>query len=370
MAALSNEQVDKIVEESFTYFREKHGFPYEELTPLQLWYSFFCLVNKQSKIIKSDKGFFKHLSIEIDGTGTSIADYFHSHIFESHAINMSSAIYSFNNDVRLKKAIRLVFEQKMPITTKSVQRMLRLVNGTQICANFRPIGAKGIYHRYVVDGAGDILDPSTGYGGRLLGYMSNCFGHTKYIGVDPNTKTHKANKKMASFFGYSKSVELYNSPFEDWQYTDKRFQLAFTSPPYFKKEIYSTEDTQSCNRYTEYQDWIRLFWEPAIQKVKHLLLDNGYFIINIQDIKINSKKYPLTNDTQELMHKNGFELVEKINMLFPGFGKSLTKRKTEPTFVFKKKKEKASANSSTKPTSTRPRKRKRRSRIKRTSGTK
>lgn len=337
---LTEEQIEKIVNIGFTYFRKDVGFPYENTSPIQLWYEYFKLKNKKSKIMRTSKGFFRSSTSEIDGTGTKIADHFHTHIFESHATGMSSAIDSFYDDVRLKKAIRLMLQQNMPVTDKSVQRMLKLVNGTQICTNFRPMAAKTIYHEYVQDGAGDILDPSTGYGGRMLGFLAKAFSKTKYVGADPSTKTHKANKKMASYFGQKNKIELHNIPFEDFEEQAGRFQLAFTSPPYFKKEIYSTENTQSSNKYQEYSDWIDHFWKPSIQKVRKSLKREGHFIINIQDIKIGTKQYPLVNDTKELMKQYGFELVEKIYMVFPGFGKSLEKRKNEPIMVFKKRKRK------------------------------
>lgn len=336
---ITQEQLEKIIEIGFDYYRNKHGFPYEELTPIQLWYEFFRLKNSYSRIMKSSKKFFRFKSIEVNGVGTKIADSFHTHIFESHAIGMRSAINAYNDDVCLKKAIRLVFEQNMPITNKSTQRMLRLVNGTQICSNFRPIAAKTIYSEYVKDGEGDILDPSTGYGGRLLGYLACDFKHSKYVGVDPNTKTHKANKRLSKFLESSQNIELYNLPFEEFDAPKNRFQLAFTSPPYFKKEIYSNESTQSCNRYTEYDDWLKYFWIPAIKKVKQSLKNNGHFIINIQDIKIKSKLYPLVNDTKSIMNDCGFKYIEQIDMLFPGFGKNLLKRKYEPILIFKKLKE-------------------------------
>ena len=110
---------------------------------------------------------------------------------------------------------------------------------------FRPGFAAHLYRKYCKQGD-TVLDTSTGYGGRLVGYLGSGIGG-KYIGIDPNTLTHAGNTRLASDLGFADAVELHNLPAEDVPHdvVAGRCDFAFTSPPYFSKEIYSAEPTQS-----------------------------------------------------------------------------------------------------------------------------
>ena len=140
---------------------------------------------------------------------------------------------------------------------------------------------------------------------------------------------------MADFLGQSHKVKLICKPFEDAQIPGT-FQLAFTSPPYFKKEIYSDEPTQSCHRYPDFESWLRGFWQVTIEKVADCLESGGLFIVNIQDVKIGQQHFPLVTETRQLAQQAGLWLKEMLQIRFSGFGSGLDKFKTEPVMVFKK----------------------------------
>lgn len=216
---------------------------------------------------------------------------------------------------------------------------LDIVSGTQACSNFRPGFALKIYRSYCKEGD-TILDTSTGYGGRLVGFMAvNLKG--KYIGIDPNTKTHNGNLRMVSELGFLDNVELYNIPVEDIPINilKNRCDFAFTSPPYFTKEIYSNEETQSCIRYPTIEKWINGFLEPMIIVQYEALKNNCLSLINIQDVKIKGKLYQLINYTIEIAKKIGFSLEDiKEYPLQRRMGKGHAKDNiaTEKVLVFKK----------------------------------
>lgn len=323
----SNEQIiyneNDIVESSFKYFRNK-GYPYPEI-PIHV-----CMqeINKLAntpldKLIKTNVAY-------------SVPDTYHRHRFEGHAIGMKSPIETFKDDKSLRKALSMTYRFNKNITTQSLSK-INITNGTQACSNFRPGFACYIYKTYCkYDDV--VLDTSTGYGGRLIGFIaSNING--KYIGVDPSIKTHLANLKMAEDLKFIDRIELYNNPVED---LDKNLlfekcNFAFTSPPYFCKEFYADENTQSHNRYKTYEEWISGFLQPMIEFQYNSLKDGSLNIINIADVKIKNKTYPLKEPTIEIAEKIGFKLQEiKDFALQNRMGVKTKSVSSEPVIILKK----------------------------------
>jgi tRNA1(Val) A37 N6-methylase TrmN6 len=185
----------------------------------------------------------------------------------------------------------------------------------------------------------DVLDMSAGYGGRLMGFLaSNCNGH--YTGIDPSIKSCHGNREIALTFGLQDRVKIICDAFEDnWEKLEglPKVDLAFTSTPYFAKEIYEKQnEKQSRERYPDYKDWLRGFLKPMMKKTRAALELKGIMALNIADIKIKNKTYPLQKDTVRIAEHVGFTLVEELKMAFFGFGRGLEKQKTEPIFIFEK----------------------------------
>jgi hypothetical protein len=217
---------------------------------------------------------------------------------------MYSPFDSFNNDTKLRKVLQKQFDAGGDFDYGYLGFM-SLVSGTQACSNFRPAFAKMLYNRYSPK-EGKVFDSSTGFGGRLVGFLaSHC---SEYHGTDPNTKTYLANQIMCEDIGKHKKVVLYNSPIEDLDvsHLQEYFDFSFTSPPYFKKEIYSKEETQSCNRYPEYTAWIDGFLKPMMQKQFFVMKKDCTCIINIEDVNIKGNKYKLVEPTIEIGKECGF----------------------------------------------------------------
>ena len=112
----------------------------------------------------------------------------------------------------------------------------------------------------------------------------------------------------------NKECQLINLPAEDVNVDEHKIKgvadFSFTSPPYFTKEIYSDEETQSCNRYSEYAHWMLNFLQPMMKLNYDVLKSGGKTIINIEDVKIKNKVYPLVEDTMEAGKDVGFEYIK------------------------------------------------------------
>jgi hypothetical protein len=291
---------EQILQAAFDDFRRK-GFPYPELNLFECMQEINELKKlKQSECIKTRIAY-------------RVADTYNKHRFHSSALGKDNPYDSFYNDIKLKKVLNKQYDDSKSFKYGYLGFM-SLVNNTQSCSNFRPGFARMIYNKYCVEN-GVVFDSSTGYGGRLVGFIaSHC---NTYYGTDPNTLTYNANIKLAQDLKNTKNVFLFNEPIEDLNISEleNTIDLSFTSPPYFIKEIYSSEETQSCNRYPKYDDWINGFLKPMISKQYKVLKKDCYNLINIEDVNINGKKKELVKPSIEIAESLGFKHIE--NLVFP-----------------------------------------------------
>jgi DNA modification methylase len=72
-----------------------------------------------------------------------------------------------------------------------------------------------------------------------------------------------------------------------------KFDTVFTSPPYFNTEIYSEDQSQSCQMYPRIKDWLEQFLFCVLGKVIEVLLPGGTLMINIKDSKKNAIVEPM-----------------------------------------------------------------------------
>ena len=113
----------------------------------------------------------------------------------------------------------------------------------------------------------------------------------------------------------NKECHLINEPAEDVDVDEHNIRdiadFCFTSPPYFKKEIYSEEETQSCNRYSDYDAWIRNFLYPMMKLNYDVAKIGGIVAINIEDVKIKGDLYELVTPTIEAGVNLGLSFIKK-----------------------------------------------------------
>lgn len=287
---------EQIIDEAFKWFRE-NGFPYRTV-PL------FVAMQQINAVSMASEDALRSTS-----EAYAVADHFHPHRFHAEVGGKTSPIDCYHNDEKFRHALRLCLEQAGKIPA-GYSGLMWLARGTQACSNFRPGFACWLYRRFCTKGM-TVLDTSTGYGGRLVGYIASLIGG-HYIGIDPNTVTHAANLKLAETLGFSDKITLINSPAEDVDHAlvAGRCDFSFTSPPYFSKEHYSEEATQSWKRYGHSFDaWRDGFLQPMLKLTFAALTPGSVAIINIEDVNIKTKRYPLVKTTVEVAERIGFKHV-------------------------------------------------------------
>ena len=151
---------------------------------------------------------------------------------------------------------------------------------TYMASQFKPELAKALYNFF---NARNVLDFSSGWGDRLVGFLAS--NAESYIGIDPNTKLHEPYQQIIKLCNADKNARTICSPAEDVDLSDVKVDFIFTSPPYFDIERYSDEDTQSWKRYPDTKMWVNGFLLPTMTKCWDCLEDGGRVCVNIADKK-------------------------------------------------------------------------------------
>jgi len=271
--------------------------------------------------------------------GNKSSNYFHEKTrFNVKRIGREYPHDVWNNDVRLKLLMNSFWSMKYKKIGKAEMKSLFRL-GMYQAGQFRTTVAKGIYDYFK---AKNIFDMSMGWGDRLAGFNSSKYTKN-YIGTDPNTLTYNNYQKQHEFYNTGKTLIAYNKPAEELtELPDIPIDLCFSSPPYFIKEQYSSESTQSCNRYKDLKSWLNNFLFKTLLYQYECLKHDGILAINITDVIIKG-------EWQEICSPMIEYILSLNNMKYLGFmGMKISSRpalKTrkiikgslaEPIWVFKK----------------------------------
>lgn len=178
-------------------------------------------------------------------------------------------------------------------------------------------------------------DYSCGWGIRLLSSLSN---NINYFGTDPNFELTKQLNQLSTDFinitGSKSKTDIRTQGSEEFvKEWENKIGLAFSSPPYFDLEDYQIGN-QSINNKS-YQEWLSDYWENTVINIKKYLISDGYFLLNMK----NLKDYSLLTDMQNLIEKHGFIYQESLllkNINRPILNQN-NKNTDEQIVVYKKK---------------------------------
>tara|TARA_B110000967_G_C18901423_1_gene575610 strand:- start:8978 stop:10111 length:1134 start_codon:yes stop_codon:yes gene_type:complete len=160
-----------------------------------------------------------------------------------------------------------------------------------------------------------IFTPTLGWTSYLFGFLESAMVK-EYVGTDviPDvcSKTQEYSKQ------YNKKVKIYCKPSEDLlnlksfarQYKE-HFDVVFFSPPYYKLELYSS-DNQSTDKYDTYEKWLNFYWEETI-KLAYYVLERGgrlCYILSGYGSENVKQKYDLIKDMNNITRKY-FSLKDK-----------------------------------------------------------
>lgn len=313
-------QMENYIHQVFNYYKNRK-FPYKIMTTKEINKEFDNLCKLNSSLLISNNIIKRH------PMGLGLGNFYMKHIWETtNRGSKISPVKAFYDHTLLMKTIRSRIKSGDYMSDGAIRK--QLTRRFHRVSNFKPTVAKYIYDTY--SGAGNVLDYSAGFGGRLLGALSSD-KIVRYTGVDPSTKTYECLNIMKNNLDLGDRVILYNKPIEDMKFNDNIFDLAFSSPPYFNTEKYCDEDTQSYKRYATKEKWRQGFLEPLINNCYGWLKVKCYFIINIANVHTYQN---LEEHTKEIAEKCGFTLQETLKMAISNISKGGIR--CEPIFVFQK----------------------------------
>jgi hypothetical protein len=171
-------------------------------------------------------------------------------------------------------------------------RSQRWVGMTSI---FKPDIAKHIIMKYSEDN--DVIyDPSSGWGGRMLGAAA--VGNRTYIGIDPLTTTDLI--RMRNFLDL-KNCELFKTQSEIFTLPDNSVSFVFTSPPYLDQEVFSEDKSQAYMKGEDY--FYDVYWKKTLENIDKMLKPGKLFALNVTN-------YP----RMVSMAKDKFEQIDEIKL--------------------------------------------------------
>ena len=145
---------------------------------------------------------------------------------------------------------------------------------------FRPSEAFRIY--CTLNPRVGVLDFSAGWGGRCLAAMAY---NIPYIGIDANKNMEKSYNDMIQMISPEKDVKMVFKPSETVDFSKYKYDLVFTSPPYFMLEEY-----QRMPQYGSKEGFLEKFFHPAVLSAWKNLESPGHMALNMPKEMYDSVK--------------------------------------------------------------------------------
>jgi hypothetical protein len=274
--------------------------------------------------------------------GLALAWHYFPHAWGVRCGGKLSPLETFADDERLQMALHRRVRYGQLKSESDLRKALRTVSGTQAVNNFRPSAAASLYDRFMPEGDGVTWDMSAGYGGRMLGAIASCRVR-KYIGTDPAPLTFDGLTEMAAELppmaeqlgGEPTDIELHKIGSENFVPDRESIQFAWTSPPYYNAEHYSSEASQSFIKFRTPEAWLNGFLGATLSNCHAGITASGILAVNIANVA----SYPnLTEDFLWLARRCGFRHIETLRLALsamPGT-RAGSVYKHEPVYVFRK----------------------------------
>jgi len=275
-------------------------------------------------------------------SGHKILDHHMPHFYDVKNYKGVSVRSLINQEIMEKALITNLSMHSTPYKSE-IRRMITMTGGLGNVTKYRTITSKAIVQYF---GAKRVLDPCTGWGGRLLGTLAAA-ADTEYVGCEPDPKTAEGLRQILADPAIPASVrargQIIEKPAEVAlaEIPAATFDLILTSPPYFNLEIY-TAGEQSISKWPTWDAWVSEWYKPLILNSLARLKEGGVSCWSVKNFKTD-KKYPLADVTKKIHKDAGWDLIKTVVMTGsarPG-GKRIsaegkeTRESEEETFCFK-----------------------------------
>lgn len=134
------------------------------------------------------------------------------------------------------------------------------------------------------------LDMSAGWGDRLIAALALGDRLEYYHAFDPNLNLRAGHSAIIDKYAddsLRERVKIEYTSFEDANLHGARYNLAFSSPPFFNLEIYDNGAGQSVVKYPKFLQWQREFLYRSLAKMWSALEPEGTMVIHLSDIGVH-----------------------------------------------------------------------------------
>lgn len=332
MAKLTEEEKENLVEDAFKFYRGRNVLPKRMLTEKG--------IDHEIKASMKKKVEFEGNTLNVRSpAGSTLCKHFCDNFWRSTQGGNLSVEESFKEDKILRRTIEWMVRTNINPTPAQLYSHVRLVGGN-IPSIFSPMRSKAIYERWCPKG-GLIYDYAIGWGSRLLGALTS-ENEYRYLGVDPNTETFMNVSRMLNEIervtGNYGRANLRCVGSEVFKPEPESLDFAFSSPPYFDLEIYSDEETQSVQKFPQFDAWVRGFVHPTLEGCYNGLKSGSYLVINVRDFKKVELEKAWADTARELgFTDEGVCFIQTTQRCGVGRGKNPINPNTgEPLYVFRK----------------------------------
>lgn len=225
-----------------------------------------------------------NLVFKMSTVGNKSSDFYHqTNRYKCDSINAPSPHRTWYEEKFRLTLLPALWSMKMKeVSSSTLRSIISLRKYT--ASQFRPSTAKAVYHFFDAE---HVLDLSMGWGDRLAGFMAS--DGKSYTGIDPNTALHTGYNAQIARYGRNKTYKFIDGCAEDSlsQINNRKYNLIFTSPPYFNIERYSSDDKQSYKKYRKLNNWLDGFLFKSLSNAWEVLDSGGHLVINISDVYSN-----------------------------------------------------------------------------------
>lgn len=176
-------------------------------------------------------------------------------------------------------------------TTDSLRVAIAKAGGAE-CAFFSPALCLRFYIDFSpIRGPIKIIDPSAGWGDRMISAIAAGDAVAEYDGYDPNPDLRLPFERIMKQLDQTGKCRFFNIPFEDAPVRIGYYDLGVTSPPYFDLEIYERRgkpSRQSIAKNNTYKEWVDKFYHPYLWNFRRAIRPGGRIIIYVS--KYRDKK--------------------------------------------------------------------------------
>ena len=274
LQSASADEKRRASEDVFSHFR-RHGFPYPSFAAEERSQDFKRLCTT-SAALDGDR------IASANDAGLKLFKHYCRHYLDVRSNALPSMTDAFRDDKKLMAVIHnrmgISYKEVFNITGNMIRQGLRNSHTAFAASVFKPSVAKLIYDEFARDG--NVLDISAGFGQRMVGAAASLRAES-YTGIDPWKTTIDALTEMHAVEFPWFSVDLHCCGSESF-IPKKKYNLCFSSPPFFDKEVYCDDDTQAYHG-RDALSFVNNWWLPTASMIHDCLNSDGFFVLNMDE---------------------------------------------------------------------------------------